>query len=85
MVCAFSFLHDPSIDASNWRAEQALRPAIVNRKICGGNRTAASAHTQQILMTVFRTSRQRALDPIGVIGDLLRERVPRIAPVLFPP
>ena len=36
-------------------------------------------------MTVFRTSRQRALDPIGVIGDLLRERVPRIAPVLFPP
>ena len=41
--------------------------------------------TQQILMTVFRTSRQRALDPIGVIGDLLRERVPRIAPVLFPP
>ena len=81
----FSFLHDPSIDASNWRAEQALRPAIVNRKICGGNRTPASAHTQQILMTVFRTSRQRALDPIGVIGDLLRERVPRIAPVLFPP
>jgi transposase len=80
----FSFLHDPSIDATNWRAEQALRPAVVNRKVCGGNRTWVAAHTQQILMTVFRTSRQRALDPRRIVGDLLRERVPRVAAALFP-
>jgi transposase len=80
----FSFLHDPTIDATNWRAEQALRPAIVNRKVCGGNRTWEAAHTQQILMTVFRTSRQRGLDPLRVVGDLLRERVPRVAETLFP-
>jgi transposase len=79
-----SFLHDPTVDATNWRAEQALRPAIVNRKVCGGNRTSRAAQTQQILMTVFRTSRQRALDPLRVIGNLLRERVPRIAAALFP-
>jgi len=80
----FSFLYDPTIDATNWRAEQALRPAVVNRKICGGNRTWPAAQTQQILMTVFRTSRQRALDPLRIVGDLLRERVPRIAAALFP-
>ena len=80
----FSFLHDPTIDATNWRAEQALRPAVVNRKVCGGNRTWVAAQTQQILMTVFRTSRQRALDPLRIVGDLLRERVPRIAAALFP-
>ncbi len=34
-------------------------------------------------MTVLRTSRQRALDPLREIGDL-RERVPRIAAALFP-
>ena len=35
----FLFLRDPSIDATNWRAEQAIRPAVVIRKVCGGNRT----------------------------------------------
>lgn len=80
----FSFLHDPTVDATNWRAEQALRPAVVNRKVCGGNRTWGAAQTQQILMTVLRTSRQRALDPLRIVGDLLHERVPRIAAALVP-
>jgi len=80
----FSFLHDHTVEATNWRAEQALRPAVVNRKVCGGNRTWVAAQTQQILMTVFRTSRQRALDPLRIVGDLLHERVPRIAAALFP-
>ena len=39
----FSFLFDPTLDATNWRAEHALRPAVVTRKMCGGgNRTAAA-------------------------------------------
>ena len=28
----FTFLLDPTIDATNWRAEHALRPAIVTRR-----------------------------------------------------
>ena len=80
----FSFLYDPTIDATNWRAEQALRPAVVNRKVSGGNRTWLGAQTQQILATLFRTSSQRQLDPLQILGDLLRERVPRIAAALFP-
>src|SRR5713226_2665982 len=80
----FSFLYDPTIDATNWRAEQALRPAVVNRKVSGGNRTWLGAHTQQVLATLFRTSSQRQLDPLTILVDLLRERVPRIAAALFP-
>ena len=42
----FSFLFDPTLDATNWRAEHALRPAVVTRKMCGGgNRTARGADT----------------------------------------
>ena len=44
----FLFLCDPSIDATNWRAEQAIRPAVVTRKVCGGNRTRKGADTQQV-------------------------------------
>ena len=57
-----SFLWDPSLDATNWRAEQAIRPAVVIRKVCGGNRTRHGADTQQVLASIVRTARQRGLD-----------------------
>ncbi len=34
----FWFLIDPTIQATNHWAEQAIRPAVVNRKVWGGNR-----------------------------------------------
>ncbi|MGH8735599.1 MAG: IS66 family transposase, partial [Burkholderiales bacterium] len=39
LPAVFSFLFDPRLEATNWRAEQALRPAVVNRKVSGGNRS----------------------------------------------
>ena len=39
----FTFLTEPGVEATNWRAEQALRPAIVNRKSWGGNRSEQGA------------------------------------------
>jgi hypothetical protein len=49
LTCEFpaiwSFL-DPSIDTTNWRAEQALRPAIVTHKVCGGNWSWHGADSQ---------------------------------------
>ena len=45
---AFLFLRDPSIDATNWRAEQAIRPAVVIRKVCGGNRTRKGADSDTL-------------------------------------
>ena len=68
----FLFLRDPSIDATNWRAEQAIRPAVVIRKVCGGNRTRKGADTQQVLSTVVRTVRQRGLDLPTLTAEMLR-------------
>ncbi|HEX3654576.1 MAG TPA: IS66 family transposase [Pirellulales bacterium] len=56
----FWFLIDPTIDATNYRGEQAIRPAVVNRKVWGGNRTWRGARWQSILTTVLRTCEQRA-------------------------
>jgi transposase len=79
----FTFLFDPlTIDATNWRAEQALRPAVVTRKICGGNRSWLGAATQQILASVLRTAHQRQLDVRAVIVSLLRAPSPTV-PVEF--
>jgi transposase len=77
----FTFLFDPmTIDATNWRAEQALRPAVVTRKVCGGNRSTRGADTQQILASVLRTACQRQLNPHTLLVRLLRARTP-IVPV----
>ncbi len=67
-----TFLADPEIDATNWRGEQAIRPAVVNRKVWGGNRTEAGAATQSRMMTYFRTAAQQGLDPIAGLVALAR-------------
>jgi transposase len=82
----FSFLFDPTLDATNWRAEQALRPAVVTRKMCGGgNRTARGAQTQQVLASVLRTAQQRALDATQLFVTLLRAPKPAVPDVLQSP
>lgn len=80
----FTFLLDPdAIDATNWRAEQALRPAVVTRKVCGGNRSERGAHTHAVLASVLRTIQQRQLDAGQVFSELLRSPEPITA--LAPP
>lgn len=72
----FTFLLAPTVDATNWRAEQALRPAVVTRKVWGGNRTERGALTQHVLASVLRTIHQRDLDAPALITELLRTRSP---------
>ena len=80
----FTFLLEPdTIDATNWRAEHALRPAVVTRKVCGGNRSARGAQTQQVLASVLRTIHQRRLDATPLFNRLLRS--PQPLTVLAPP
>jgi hypothetical protein len=82
LPAVFGFLLDPTIDATNWRAEQALRPAVVNRKVSGGNRSSHGAETQQILASVIHTARLRGLDIRTVLVDLLRARQPIVSPLM---
>jgi transposase len=80
----FTFLLEPdAIDATNWRAEHALRPAVVTRKVCGGNRSERGAQTHAVLASVLRTIQQRHLDAGTVFSGLLRSSDPTAA--LAPP
>jgi transposase len=75
-TAVWSFLFDPTIDATNWRAEHAVRPAVVTRKVCGGNRSWAGADSQQILASVIRTASQRELNPHVVLASMLHVLTP---------
>jgi transposase len=76
----FWFLIDPTIAATNHRAEQAIRPAVVNRKVWGGNRTWLGAQAQGILMSVIRTCGQRSVDPFAFLIDVLCSPQPQLIP-----
>ena len=80
----FTYLAVPGLPATNWPAEQAIRPAVVTRKSCGGNRTENGAATQQVLASVLRTCWQQQRDPVQLLGNLLHSRVPLVAEGLLP-
>jgi hypothetical protein len=52
--------------------DQAVRPAVVNRKVWGGNRTWRGAATQSRIMSVLRTATQRGIDPIEFLVRFAR-------------
>ena len=79
----FTFLARPDVDATNWRAEQAIRPAVVNRKVWGANRTWRGAATQGRIMSVLRTTTQQGVDPIDYLAALARAPTPDAGPALF--
>ncbi|MFN2506877.1 MAG: IS66 family transposase [Acidimicrobiales bacterium] len=74
----FSFLTIDGVDATNWRGEQGVRPAVVNRKVWGGNRSDAGAETQGRLMTFLRTAHQQGADAIALLIDLARAPNPGV-------
>jgi transposase len=67
-----TFLYEQDLEATNWPAEQAIRPAVVNRKVFGGNRTGTGAHALEILASFFATCRQNAIDALTLLSNLLR-------------
>jgi transposase len=74
----FTFLKREGIDATNWRGEQAIRGAVVNRKVWGGNRTWRGAHTQAVLMSVLNTLHVRGHNAIQWMRQLLLHQNPPI-------
>jgi transposase len=80
----FTFLRTPGVQATNWRAEQAIRPAVVTRKAWGGNRTWTGADTWQALASVLRTATQQARDPVELLTCLLRAPTPILADLTIP-
>ena len=68
----FTFLRQPGLDATNWRAELAIRFGVILRKVWGGNRTWVGAQAQSVLMSVWRTCWQQGRCALDSLSQLLR-------------
>jgi transposase len=67
-----TFLHKKEVDGTNNRAERAIRPAVVARKISGGSRSASAAKAWAIVASVMRTAEQQGRDLLETIKTLLK-------------
>jgi transposase len=79
----FVFLDHPDMEATNWPAEHAIRPAVVNRKSAGGNRSNRGAENQAILMSLLRTAHQKGLDHRTLFTPILQAPTPMPQPILL--
>ena len=64
-----TFLYPPDLEATNWSAERAIRPAVVNRKVFGGHRTRAGAHAPEVLGSLFATGAPWKQDALAFLSN----------------
>ena len=55
----FRFVIDPKVEATNNRAERALRPSVIYRKVSGGSRSERGAEIYTRIYSVYYTSKLR--------------------------
>ncbi len=73
----FTFLDQPEVEATNWPAEQAIRPAVVNRKNGGGgNRSIKGGQTQAVLMSLLQSAKSANRDCLDTLTSLLHSPRP---------
>ena len=68
----FTFLDHAEVPYDNNTAERAIRPAVIIRKNSYANRSEAGADMQAVLMSIFRTLKQRGHNPLQTIVTALR-------------
>lgn len=69
----FTFLDQDNVPFDNNHAERCIRPAVILRKNSYGNRSQRGADCQAVLMSVFRTLKQRGHDPIRTVVAALEQ------------
>lgn len=64
-------LYEPAAEPTNNRAEQALRPAVITRKLSCGNKMARGRDCCQILSGIGATWSQRMIDFVDYLSGQL--------------
>lgn len=80
----FTFLRYKHVEPDNNRAERALRPSVVMRKITYGNNSETGARNHETLMSLVETAKLHDADPLDLMMSLASGRdSAEIKPALF--
>ena len=70
----FRFVVDPEVESTNNRAERALRPAVIYRKVTGGSRSDRGAEAYATLSSIFYTQKLRKKSIIRDVPELINRK-----------
>ncbi len=76
------FLEDPGIEPTNNRAERALRPAVIARKVSQCSKTTSGAEAHAGFMSVIRTLASRGFDMLDGLAAIMSGQ---LSPIRSPP
>jgi len=81
----FTFLDHADVPYENNHGERSIRPAVIIRKNSYCNRSQRAADMQAVLMSIYRTLKQRGHDPLTVIPQAIEQflttgQLPRLPP-----
>jgi transposase len=79
----FTFLRRPGVPPTNNHAEQSLRPLVIFRKICFGNRSESGLKTHSILPSLVQTARRQGVHPREFLQTLLTVDTPTAQAALY--
>ncbi len=65
-----TFLDHPEIEPTNNRAERALRPSVIMRKITFGNRSIIGIRNHQVIMSILQTALLHRIKPLPIFLSL---------------
>lgn len=71
----FTFLYHDDVPATNNLAERQLRPAVIQRKISCGNKTAKGAHAWQVIRSVHVSNQQQQKNFSDSISQALKRNL----------
>lgn len=82
----FTFLRYKHVDPDNNRAERALRPSVVMRKITYGNNSETGARNHETLMSLIETAKLHGANPLDLMMRLAGDKdIEKLKKVMFAP
>ena len=67
----FVFVTNPEVDGTNNRAERAVRPNVVLRKVSGGTKSPKGTKNLEVLSSAIQTCRMNGTDLVEIGRDLI--------------
>ena len=65
------FLHNPAVEPTNNRAERAVRPVMIARKLSHGSKNARGAEAFAAFTSVIQTAVKRGVSTVNALHDLI--------------
>ncbi len=81
----FTFLRYRDVEPDNNRAERALRPSVVARKVSYGSNSVLGAWNHETIMSLLETARLHRIEPLDVFMDLAKGEMPRALDAVLTP